>query len=204
MKNRMYARLAGRVVLSGSLAMLVFAVPAEAMQEPAAEPPMVMPEPPSLAEIARLEQERRRELRRSPSKVYSDKDVKRASPGQEFPTTQPAPPSSTPVPDAPAPAAGQPDLASKGEEFWKNRMTQAREEVRRNEVFAEALQSRINALTTDFVRVEPYQRAGISEDRAKALAEYERVKAEIVRGKQAVLDIEEEARKAGVPAGWIR
>jgi hypothetical protein len=194
----------GHVAICGLLAILLAASPAGAMQEPSPKP-LVMPDPPSLAEIARLEQTRRKALQ-VPSKVYSDKDVKRASPGPAPAPAAPEPasPGSTPVPDAPAPAAAQPDQTAKGEEFWKNRITQAREEVRRNQVFAEALQSRIGALTTDFVRVEPYQRAGISDERQKAMKELERVNAEIERGKQTVLAIEDEARKAAIPPGWIR
>jgi hypothetical protein len=163
---------------------------------------MEVPEPPSLAEIARLEHARRKALP-GPSKVYSDKDVKRASPAPAPAEPGPTPPGSTPVPDAPTPAAGS-DSTPKGEEFWKNRMTQAREELRRNEAFAEALQSRIDVWTADLARVESYQRAAISEQRQKAMTELDRVKAEVGRGKQTVLDIEEEARKAAIPPGWIR
>ena len=77
--------------------------------------------------------------------------------------------------------------------------------MRRNEAFAEALQSRINALTTDFVnRDNPVQKRQIGEDRQKALAELDQVKKDIVNGKKAINDIEEEARRANVPPGWIR
>ena len=72
-------------------------------------------------------------------------------------------------------------------------------------MFAEALQTRINSLGKDFVsRDNPVQRARISEDRAEALSELNRVKQEIERGKTQIADIEEEARKAGVPPGWLR
>jgi hypothetical protein len=72
-------------------------------------------------------------------------------------------------------------------------------------MFQEALQSRINALSTDFVnRDDPYQRAKVAEDRQKALAELERVKGDIEKANKAIADIEEEARKAGVPPGWLR
>jgi hypothetical protein len=72
-------------------------------------------------------------------------------------------------------------------------------------VFAEALQTRINSLSSDFVnRDDPFQRAKIGEDRDKALAELSRVKAEIVNANKQIEDIEEEARKAGVPPGWLR
>ena len=104
--------------------------------------------------------------------------------------------------------AGEPEKPgepTKDEAWWKQRIVQAREGVRRNEAFLEALQSRINSLSADFVaRDDPYQRAKIGEDRQKALAEMERVTAEIALGKKQIADIEEEARKASVPPGWLR
>jgi hypothetical protein len=195
-------------LLAGCLAapaLLLCASPARAAQDPSPVPALVVPEPLTLVEIARREEARRRTLK-GKSKVYSDKDLKRASPP---PSTAGAPapsPDAIPVPDAPTPAAGQPESNGKGtEETWKNRMKQVREDLRRNEVFAEALQTRVNALTTDFVgRDDPLQRVKISEDRQKAVAELDRVKNEIENGKKAILDIEEEARKAGIPPGWIR
>ena len=110
------------------------------------------------------------------------------------------------MPDAPAPAGGNADAKGKNDEAaWKARMNQAREALRQNEVFAEALQTRINALTTDFVnRDDPFQRAKVGEDRQKALDELDRVKTEIENGKKAIVEIEEDARKANVPPGWIR
>jgi hypothetical protein len=137
---------------------------------------------------------------KTPSKVITKKDL---PPGAQNP-----PPQAAPVPiqaktDEAKPA--EPKTEEKGETWWKDRINQAREELRRNEVFAEALQTRINSLSTDFVnRDDPFQRAKIGEDRDKALAELSRVKAEIVNGKKQIEDIEEEARKAGVPPGWLR
>jgi hypothetical protein len=97
-----------------------------------------------------------------------------------------------------APAAGD-------EKFWRGRVDAARGELQRQELFLEALQSRVNALTTDFVnRDDPAQRATIAADRQKALAEMEAVRKEIDRAKKQIADIEEEARKAGVPPGWLR
>jgi hypothetical protein len=72
-------------------------------------------------------------------------------------------------------------------------------------MFLEALQSRINALSGDFVnRDDPIQRARIGDDRQKALAEMERLQADIALGRKQIDEIEEEARKAGVPPGWLR
>jgi hypothetical protein len=44
----------------------------------------------------------------------------------------------------------------------------------------------------------------VADDRQKALAELERLTTDIDNNKKAIADIEEDARRAGVPAGWIR
>jgi hypothetical protein len=53
-------------------------------------------------------------------------------------------------------------------------------------------------------RDDPAQRAVIADNRQKSLAELDRVKSEIEKNKKAIADIEEEARRAGVPPGWLR
>ena len=157
---------------------------------------------PSLVELAQKEQERRKALKGTAAKVYSDKDLPKS--GQPAPLSSVAPATPTPVPDEKPPEQPKPD-DQKDENYWRNRMMQAREAQRRAEAFAEALQSRINALTTDVVnRDDPYQRAKIADDRQKALAELQRVTGEIEQAKKDIVDIEEEARKGGVPPGWIR
>jgi hypothetical protein len=159
---------------------------------------------PSLAELARMEQERRKTVK-VPGKVYTDKDV-RPAPPRPAGAEAGSPAAATPVPDPVAAGEQKPDAAgdSKNEAWWRSRIVQAREDLRRSEVFAQALQSRVNALTNDFAAADPFQRGRIGEERQKALAESERVKADIERFKKLVADIEEEARQAGVPPGWLR
>jgi len=155
---------------------------------------------PTLAEVARKEQERRKATKSS-DKVLTNKDL---PPSAQKP--QPAPASTPAGSTAPSAAAPEQKPADeKDEALWRQRITQAREGLRRSETFLEALQSRVNALSADFVnRDDPYQRAKIGEDRQKALAEMQRVQTEIADFKQQIEDIEEEARKAGVPPGWLR
>jgi hypothetical protein len=84
-------------------------------------------------------------------------------------------------------------------------MVAARDAVERAKIFAEALQTRINSLSNDWAaRDDPYQRATIGADKDKALAELARVQKEVEDGTKAIAAIQEEARKAGVPAGWVR
>lgn len=159
---------------------------------------------PSLVELAQKEQERRKALKGSAAKVYSDKDLPKSGTPAVASSLPPGTP--TAVPDEKPPET-KPDEHNpqKDENWWRNRMVQAREAQRRAEAFAEALQSRINALTTDVVnRDDPYQRAKLADDRQKALAELQRVTGEIDQAKKDIADIEEEARKANVPPGWLR
>jgi predicted secreted protein len=165
----------------------------------------------SLAEIAKKEADRRKasgaQAKPTPRKVYTNDDLKAVPPPS--PGTLPAPPAADAKADA-AKAAAEKDAQKKpadekGEEYWRGRMAQAREELRRDEMFREALQTRINSLTNDFAaRDDPYQRAQLADDRQKALAEMARVTQEIDDLKKRIADIEEEARQAGVPPGWIR
>ncbi|HMF59236.1 MAG TPA: hypothetical protein VK595_02620 [Vicinamibacterales bacterium] len=163
---------------------------------------------PSLAELARQEVERRKAIK-APGKVYTDKGTRAegtaataAAAGQSG--SQAAP---TPVRgEVPAEAAKAEESSdAKGESYWRGRITEARENLRRNEAFVEALQSRINGLTADFsARDDPYQRAKVGEERQKALGEQARVKNEIEDGRKLIATIEEEARQAGALPGWLR
>jgi hypothetical protein len=157
--------------------------------------------PPSLAELAQKEQERRKALKGGAGKVYSDKDLPKTAPTANA-STVPATPTVVPAESKPAEAKAD---DQKDETWWRNRMAQAREAQRRAEAFAVALQSQINALSTDVVnRDDPYQRAKLADDRLKALSELQRVTREIEQAKKDIGDIEEEARRANVPPGWLR
>lgn len=167
---------------------------------------------PSLAELARKEQERRKALK-AEGKVLTKDDLPKATQPPAAPAAAPAGEAGAPAGAATAPSAEQkPEQKptakpeeEKGEAWWRQRITQARDELRRNEMFAEALQTRINALTNDFAsRDDPYQRARIADDRQKAMAEFDRVRADIELQKKKIGDIEEEARRANVPPGWLR
>jgi vacuolar-type H+-ATPase subunit D/Vma8 len=84
-------------------------------------------------------------------------------------------------------------------------MTAARTALERSRIFLDALQSKINALGTEFVNIDdPAHRAQVEQDRQRLIAEHERVKTEITQQTKAIADIQEEARKASVPPGWLR
>jgi hypothetical protein len=177
-----------RLTMAGAVAAAVFAQAALPLRAQ------------SLGELARKEQERRKEIKVA-GKVYSNNDL----PPSAGPSPAAALPPATTTPDAKADAPKAELKDEKDESWWRARMSQARETQRRSEAFAEALQSRINALSADAVnRDDPYQRVKVSEDRQKAVVELGRVTSEIDQAKKEIVAIEEEARQGGVPPGWIR
>jgi hypothetical protein len=58
--------------------------------------------------------------------------------------------------------------------------------------------------TTDFINRDDPAQAKLETDRKAALVELERVKKDMTDQTKAIAAIEEEARRAGVPAGWLR
>jgi hypothetical protein len=162
-----------------------------------------------LADLAKKEEARRKTVKPA-RKVYSNDDLKTdgtsAAPATAAGTNAPAPSSQVPSTTQPA---GKPEDAApseaKDQAYWSNRVRTARAGLDRSRIFADALQSRINALNNDFVnRDDPAQRAQIELERQRAVGELERVKREIADQAKVIADIEEEARKAGVPPGWLR
>ena len=163
----------------------------------------------SLAAVARKEEARRKQLKQS-SKVISNKDLRQGDTAPRPVTQAPAATAPSATNPAPADASGDKPLdeaaqGDKDEQAWRQKMADARLALERSQMYSDALQSKINALWADFTaRDDPAQRAQLELERKRALAEQERVKGEIETQKKAISDLEEEARKAGVPPGWIR
>ncbi len=176
----------------------------------------------ALGDVARQEAERRKAIKEE-SRVYTNQDLP-AVPSRavdDAPATDPAPvtdsaPEATDVADVtpvtsddddPADSASSAvnDEAPRDRAYWNARMASLRDTLSRDEVLAEALQSRVNALTTDFVnRDDPLQRAAIAADRDRAVAELERLRKQLIVDEEAISDFQTEARRANVPPGWLR
>ena len=168
----------------------------------------------SLVEVARQERLRREALARqagpdaAPTRVYTDADLvysgrltmrvddqeRDAGAESGAAATEPA------TPDAPSEVAGDGD-----EERWRNRMAEAQQALEQAERRAAELQTRVNRLWADFTaRDDPAQRAAIEQERQAALDELEETEAEADDLARAIADLRDEARRAGVPPGWLR
>ena len=160
----------------------------------------------SLADVSRREGARRKQIK-NPSRVITNKDL-RPSEAPPPPPPQPAAQASPAAPEGATPAGSEvsdEEKRQKDEESWRQRTADARQALGRSQMYLDALQSKINSLWADFTaRDDPAQRGAIETERKKALAEFDRVKLEIEANKKAIDDLEEEARRAGVPPGWLR
>jgi hypothetical protein len=169
----------------------------------------------SLADVSKKEEDRRKNIK-EPSKVYTNKDL----PSVPASTTEPASDQTTDADKTAADSAkGDDKAADKGKDkdkdakdkavkdqaYWSSRQQTLQTQLDHDQEFAEALQTRINSLNTDFVnRDDPAQRATIGATRDKSIADLGRLKLAIEKDKQALADLQEEARRAGVPPGWLR
>ena len=188
----------------------------------------------SIVEVARQERLRREAIARqagpgaAPPKVYTDADlvysgrltvrvgdVARDASAESgaVPSAPGAAPSesgtalseSGAVPSAPGAAPAPPGDAAADEQQWRERMTAARQALERAERRAAELQTRVNGLWADFTgRDDPAQRAVVEQERQAALAELDETRAEAEELARAVADLRAEARRAGVPPGWLR
>jgi hypothetical protein len=146
----------------------------------------------------------RRELTGKATRLYTNVDLPPAR--GEIADPRPGPASSGPAAAAgAAPAAAKAPADVRDEAWWHNRVTEIRTSVDRNALLAEAMQARINSLTADVVsRDDPFQRAELRDQLQKALAEFDRLQALVIEGRQSLERLQDEARRAGVPPGWTR
>jgi len=171
--------------------------------------------PQSLGDLARKTEEQRQQTK-TPSKVYTDADLKRDPGSAPSPTvatnSQPATgakPSPSTSTATEAPKADAKDSTTqeppKDQKYWNARITETRSQLTRSKLLLDAVQTRLNSLANDIVsRDDPAQRAMLERNRQDTVREMDRLKKEIQDQTKAISDIEEEARRANVPPGWLR
>lgn len=92
-----------------------------------------------------------------------------------------------------------------GESWWRARMAAARAQVSQARERLDQVDGRLAALTRDVVAMDdPVQRERLQQDRQRALLEREDATTAVAQAEAGVALVEEAARRAGVPPGWIR
>jgi hypothetical protein len=156
----------------------------------------------SLADVAKAEEARRKTVKTG-TKVYTNDDLGRT------PATSPAPsqpvPAAKPAEPAAKPGEEKPVDPTKTQAYWKERAAALQQSLSRNKLLLDALQSQVNGLNAEFMNTDdPGQRDLMQARIQRATGELQRVQQDIDKQTKAATDLQEEARKAGVPAGWVR
>ncbi len=164
----------------------------------------------SLADLARKESERRKASSKDAgAKVYTNTDLKpvfQPDSSQSSASTQTTSDSASASDGAKSAVASEAKPAEvKDEAYWRKRGRDLSAKLEEDRILADALQSRVNALTMDFVnRDNPVERSRIETDRQRALVELERLNKAVSADQKAIKDFEDEARSTGVTPGWLR
>ena len=160
----------------------------------------------SLADVAKAEEARRKTIKPG-AKVYTNEDLGRTPSTSAAPTQPAAAPGTAAKPGAPAAKPGEekPVDPTKTQAHWKERATTIQQSLSRNKLLLDALQSQVNSLNAEFVTMDdPGQRELLQARLQRATGELQRVQQDIEKQTKAASDLQDEARKAGVPAGWVR
>ena len=167
----------------------------------------------SLADIARQEKLRREALAAKAAaenvspKAYTNADLRGGGrlTTADVTTLPPAESATGTTPSPTAEGAPEPSGATVDEDQWRSRINAVRQARDRAQLMAEALQNRVDGLWADFTaRDDPAQRAVIEQSRLAAVEELDHTTADIENLTQQIVDIQEEARRANVPPGWLR
>ena len=166
----------------------------------------------SLGDVAKKEEERRKAIK-APAPVLTNKDLGAVPPpppaSTSTSTSSSSAPATTPADAKSADKDKQKDKEDAGpakdQAYWSGKLKDLQAQLDRDQAYAAAMQVRVNSLNTDFTnRDDPAQRAAIDQDRKKTIAELDRLTLSVQKDKKALADLQEDARKAGVPAGWLR
>lgn len=158
---------------------------------------------PDLVELARKEKARRAALTES-AKVYTEADR-----GQGAPSRQ-APPARTPA-ESRAPEPPPPPFSTAGiEGSWRSRALRVREALAAAERTLEEKEREFITFRSDLTLVsaaeaqDPLRLQKRDQRIFEMTRQIEAQKATVAEARQAVSNLEDEARRANMPAGWVR
>lgn len=159
----------------------------------------------SLADVARnAEAVRNASPGRPRAKVYTNKDLSTVDHLPPAPTTpKPSPTVAEPAPLAPSHRQGPFDV--KGEAYWRDRMRPLRERLDSARALADDTKRRAETLMRSADRC--FMLGVVCADYTESLRlmdEHKTLVADVARAERDIAALEEEARRAGVPPGWLR
>jgi len=143
----------------------------------------------SLGDVARREQEKKKEKPASAAPTYTEADLKAArEKGKGSYTQLPGPAPVSPSPSPAAATGGEPDRALL-ERQWRARFAEARAHVA--EADARSYEERLEIVFVNGMPVQQTVRVKVESEELKA-------------ARKALIDLEDELRRAGGLPGWAR
>jgi len=172
----------------------------------------------SLGDVAKREEEKKKKKAGKPPapvKVYTEDDLKKARETESGAVT--VLPGNGNLEAAPAASSDDDEVASgegrtgggrkRNEAYWRNRATQLRQAAEEADNKVKELEARIAALRNDMSPTNVLDPNRLqSRDRAlrEAMDSLDATRRAAETARKALADLEEEARRAGVPPGWVR
>ena len=174
---------------------------------------------PTLGEMAKREEDRRKAIAK-PAKVLTNTDlrpapVSEAANDPAAPGKDSTPPSTAVQKDATATSAdakgtGDQDKTKdkptdQDETHWRERMAAARSKLDHDKAVLDGLRSQVNFLNgAVLAQDDPARKQQLSNQRFKVQHELDLLQKDVQEDNKALIDLPEEARRAGVPPGWLR
>jgi hypothetical protein len=157
----------------------------------------------SLAEIAKRERERQKGAK-TKVVVTNNESVAAASAPVKTPPTAPA--ATQAEPSAAAKPTGPTDNQGHDETYWRALFQSARDDAKRAQDRAVVLDLRVKDLNTQLLRQsDVYNRENrIGPEMAAAQKDLDDARKEAAAAQQKIMDLEDQLRKSGGPAGWSR
>jgi len=157
----------------------------------------------SLAEVSRNTEAARNASPGAPrAKVYSNRDL---VPGVQVPRTASSTNSTAPASAPSAPSAVKESSGAKDEAYWRDRMRPLRERLDNARALADSTKRRAETLMRAADRC--FAVGVVCNDYTESVRLTEQHKvlvADVERAGRDVAALEDEARRAGVPPGWLR
>jgi hypothetical protein len=158
----------------------------------------------SLGEAARKEQERRKKNKQAgvQAKVITEEDLRSGSPEAATKEVEAQPDAPAPQPAATEPevSSGEPDRAAQ-EQRWRARAAAARADVARAEAAVKEL-SQLSLVEGEYYVDD--QGNKVIRNLAHLRELVAKADADLARARQALANLEEEARRSGALPGWLR
>jgi hypothetical protein len=166
----------------------------------------------SLADLADKEKERRQEV--TNDKVITDEEVAKyrsepltnpsdrpeAKPDSGQKAAEPHETSKSEKTESDEPV----DFQGRPESYWRQTMADARQKAKDLENQANVIVLKIADLQNQFYREDDgFKREGIQREIQKSFYEQDKNKEELAKARDALQDLEKEARKTGALPGWI-